>query len=186
MPVLPIVTYGHPILTKEAREVTDVKDPAIQKLIDDMVITFRDANGLGIAGPQVNEGWRLYIISSRPCEPYPDAPTVEPTAMINPVIIWRSVNKKTDWESCLSIPGRFGQVPRHTSVLVEYTNREGNRVRERLRGILARVCQHEQDHLDGILFLERLKPNRTFTRAEYEEKIAGALNKLSNTVSSQT
>ncbi len=176
--VLPIVKIGHPILTEEAHEVEAVDDPVIQKLIDDMIETYQNAHGLGIAGPQVNEDRRIFIISSKPCPLYPDAPTREPTAMINPVILRRSKRKVTDWESCLSIPDTYGLVPRHATVTMAFTNRQGKRVRETFRGFLARVCQHEQDHLDGILFLERLNPPRTFTREEYEQNVACARHKM--------
>ena len=169
--VLPIVKLGHPILTEKARDVEDVTDPWVQQLIDNMIATYMDAEGLGISGPQVNEGWRVFVISSHPCPLYPDAPHLTATALINPVILGRSKKKETDWENCLSIPGIYGQVPRHVWIKLAYTNREGRQVIKIFRNFLARVCQHEMDHLDGILFLERIEPNETFTKEEFQKKI---------------
>jgi len=158
MPILrPIAQLGHPILREVAAKITDPLDPAIQALIDDMLVTVADVNGVGIAAPQVYRSLSLFIAASRPNPRSPQAPEMEPTAMINPEIIWYSEQKEYGWEGCLSIPGLRGVVPRHSRIGVRYLSRTGV-VREAEYGdFLARVFQHEFDHLNGLLFLDRVE-----------------------------
>jgi peptide deformylase len=169
MPVLrQIAQLGQPVLREVARMIDDPLAPLIQQLIDDMMVTVADANGVGLAAPQVFESLRLFVISSRPNPRYPHAPHMEPTAMINPELLWVSDDKVKDWEGCLSIPGLRGLVPRHARIGVRYVTREGEVREEEYAGFLARVFQHEFDHIQGIVFVDRLESSlELVTEKEY-------------------
>ena len=167
--ILSVAQLGDPVLRKKAKPVKDIKDPYIQELIDDLIETCRDADGVGIAAPQVYEPVRIFIVWSRPNDRYPDAPLTEPVAMINPRIVSRSKEKKKAYEGCLSIPGIRALVPRHIKVAIEYTDRKGKEVRKSLNHeFVARVFQHELDHLDGIVFLDRAKSSDMITEKQYK------------------
>lgn len=166
--VLEITELGNPVLWERAREVGDVSDPDIQTLIDDLIETAYHANGVGIAAPQVGRAERIFIISSHPNARYPDAPEIEPTAIINPEIISKSGETVKDWEGCLSIPGIRGLVPRATTLRARYLTRDGKNEEAEFSDFIARVFQHELDHLDGVLFLDRIESTRdVFTEREY-------------------
>ena len=135
----------------------NIGDEYIQRLIDDLIETVRAVNGVGIAAPQVNESYQIFIVASSPNPRYPDAPKMEPIAVINPKIISRSDEMVDGWEGCLSIPGIRGLVSRHKSIAVEYTDRDGHEKTDELSDFIARIFQHEYDHLHGILFLDRLE-----------------------------
>jgi len=155
--ILEIEELGNPILREKAKHVDNIRSEDIQKLIDNLIETVKEVNGVGIASPQVNESYQIFIIASHPNPRYPDAPEMEPREVINPKIISRSSEMVKDWEGCLSIPGIRGLVPRHKSISVEYTNRDGDKKTEELEDFIARIFQHEYDHLNGILFLDRLE-----------------------------
>jgi peptide deformylase len=143
-------------------------DPAVQALIDDMLVTVTDANGVGIAAPQVYEPLSLFIVASRPNSRYPHAPEMEPTAMINPEILWLSDEKENGWEGCLSIPGLRGLIPRHRRIGVRYLTRAGKVQEEEFEDFLARVFQHEFDHVQGMVFIDRVESTRELmTEKEY-------------------
>jgi peptide deformylase len=166
--VLEIAELGNPVLRKRASDVTDIRDPEIQSFIDDLMATGLNANGVGIAAPQVSVPKRIFILSSRPNIRYPDAPEMEPTAVINPEIISYSDETVKDWEGCLSIPGIRGLIPRHKSVYVRFVSRDGTNVEREFSDFIARVFQHEFDHLNGVLFPDRLESNTDIiTEREY-------------------
>ncbi len=170
--ILPIVQLGNHILRQKAARVENIQNEKIQKIIDDLIATVVKANGVGIAAPQVAQSYRVMIVASRPNPRYPDAPEMEPTAMINPKIITHSTAVVKGWEGCLSIPGIRGLVPRYEAVEVEYTDRNGKLQKQLLNGFIARIFQHEYDHLDGIVFLDRLESNRDIvTEQEYQKLI---------------
>ncbi|WP_026733226.1 peptide deformylase [Fischerella sp. PCC 9605] len=170
--ILPIVQLGNHILRQKAARVENIQDEKIQKIIDDLIATVVKANGVGIAAPQVAQSYRVMIVASRPNPRYPDAPEMQPTAMINPKIITHSTAVVKGWEGCLSIPGIRGLVPRYEAVEVEYTDRNGKLQKQLLNGFIARIFQHEYDHLDGIVFLDRLESNRDIvTEQEYQKLI---------------
>ncbi|MFB2772327.1 peptide deformylase [Pelatocladus sp. BLCC-F211] len=170
--MLSIIQLGNPILRQKAAEVENIQDKTIQKLIDDLMVSVREANGVGIAAPQVAQSYRVMIVASRPNLRYPHAPDMEPTAMINPRIIGHSSTVNKDWEGCLSIPGIRGLVPRYESVEVEYTDRNGKKQRQLLTNFVARIFQHEYDHFDGIVFLDRLESNLDIvTDQEYQKLV---------------
>lgn len=169
---LSIIQLGNPILRQKAEFVEDIQDENIQKLIDDLLITVADANGVGIAAPQVAVSYRIFIVASRPNIRYPHAPLMEPTAMINPRIIAHSDEVVKGWEGCLSVPGIRGLVPRYKAIEVEYTNRYGKLQTQKLTDFVARIFQHEYDHFEGLVFLDRVENTfDIFTEAEYQKLI---------------
>jgi peptide deformylase len=175
MPILrQIAQLGQPVLREVAGRIADPTDPAVQALIDDMLATVADANGVGIAAPQVFEPLSLFIIASRPNPRYPHAPQMAPKAMLNPELVWVSDEKEKGWEGCLSIPGLRGLVPRHTRIGVRYLTRTGEVREEEYADFLARVFQHEFDHVQGVVFIDRLESTRELvTEKEYLRLVAG-------------
>jgi peptide deformylase len=162
MSILKVARMGHPVLRARAQPLdrASIVAPAIQKLIDDMMDTMEEYNGVGLAAPQVHEGLRLFVASldvERGEEPSP------PVALINPEITPVGSEIVDDWEGCLSIPDIRGKVPRHREIRVRAFNRDGERIELRAKGFSARVIQHETDHLDGILFFDRMKGFETLT-----------------------
>ncbi|NEQ27594.1 MAG: peptide deformylase [Microcoleus sp. SIO2G3] len=154
--VLPIIQLGNAILRQPATAIESVHDSAIAALIENLVATLQESNGVGIAAPQVAVSKRLFIVASRPNPRYPHAPEMEPTPMINPRLVSHSDEVAKDWEGCLSIPGIRGLIPRYRAIEVEYINAHGQLQRQELTDFVARIFQHELDHLDGIVFLDRL------------------------------
>ena len=169
---LEIIQLGHPILRSQAQPVENFTDKQLQQLIDSLIETATAANGVGIAAPQVSQSYRLFIIASRPSPRYPHAPTMKPKAMINPKIIAHSDEKSKDWEGCLSVPGLRGKISRYRTIEVEYCNRDGQLQQEVLTDFVARIFQHELDHLNGLVFLDRLESKEDlFTEEEYQSLI---------------
>lgn len=172
MPVLEIIQLGHPLLRSQAQLVDNIQDKNIQNLIDNLIATVGQANGVGIAAPQVAQSYRLFIVASRPNLRYPTAPTMEPTAMINPKILAQSTEVVKGWEGCLSIPEIRGYVPRYEAIEIEYTDRNGKLQKQELNHFVARIFQHEYDHLNGIVFLDRLESTQDIiTEQEYQKRI---------------
>jgi peptide deformylase len=166
--ILQISEIGSPILRQRSDAIVSLADPQIDDLIVDLIATAHAANGVGIAAPQVASSMRLFIVASRPSPRYPHAPTMEPTAMINPQIVDRSGELVSGWEGCLSVPGMRGLVLRDRAIEVEYLTKHGELIRQELTGFVARIFQHELDHLDGILFPDRVStPTDLITEAEY-------------------
>ncbi len=167
---LEIIQLGHPILRSQAQNVDNIHSPQIQSLIDNLLTTVIAANGVGIAAPQVAARDRLFIVASRPNSRYPNAPQMQPTAMINPQMLATSLELVTGWEGCLSIPGIRGLVPRYQAIEVEYSDRTGKLHKQELTDFVARIFQHELDHLDGIVFVDRLQSTQDLiTEQEYQK-----------------
>ncbi len=154
-----IAQLGHPVLRQIAEPVDEIDD-GVQQLIDDLFATSEAANGAGIAAPQVHVSSRVFILSIKPSPRYPNAPEVEPTAVINPEILWASDLLMKDWEGCLSVPGIRGKVPRPDAIRVRYQTREGVTVEREFSGFAARVFLHEHDHLEGLTWLDHVEDNR--------------------------
>ena len=154
-----IYQLGDPTLRKIAEPIADFSNREIQQLIDEMLITLQESKGVGLAAPQIGRSLQLVIIASRPNERYPNAPQMEATAMINPQIISHSSETQKDWEGCLSVPMIRGLVPRYLEIEVEYTDRQGDRQTAKLTDFVARIFQHEYDHLQGKVFLDRVETN---------------------------
>jgi peptide deformylase len=169
---LPIIQLGNPILRESAPPILDPDDADIQALIDDLIETAYQTNGVGIAAPQVGRSHRLFVVASRPNLRYPHAPSMEPTAMINPRIISHSEAIVKGWEGCLSVPELRGFVPRYETVDVEYSDRQGQLCRQQLSGFVARIFQHEYDHIEGRVFVDRLETTQELmSEREYHKRI---------------
>jgi peptide deformylase len=169
---LEIAQLGDPILRQPARLVEQWHDPQLQALIDHLITTVTQANGVGIAAPQVSQSLQLLIVASRPTLRYLNAPVMEPTPMINPRILSHSQVKVKDWEGCLSVPDQRGLVPRSKTIQVEYCDRDGQTQITELTDFVARIFQHEYDHLQGIVFVDRVEdPQDLISEAEYQKLI---------------
>jgi peptide deformylase len=167
-----IVEIGHPVQRERAREVTreELRSDELQRLIDDMIETMRAASGAGLAANQVGETVRVAVVEVRPGNPrYPYKPPIPLTVIVNPVI--EPLDDETEQinEGCLSVPDLRGEVPRHVSIRLRYLAREGAEHEEVRRGLTAGTFQHELDHLDGILFVDRVSDPTTLTTwAQFE------------------
>ncbi|HSM58898.1 MAG TPA: peptide deformylase [Candidatus Sulfomarinibacteraceae bacterium] len=173
MAIREIIQPNNPTLRQKARKVTTFDDE-LQTLIDDMIETMREADGAGLAAPQVDVPLRVAVIETLPDlddEGNPIEDTRDLYVIVNPEIIWESQEVVDGIEGCLSIPGYLGEVTRYQSVRVRAQDRHGKRIRLRLHDWDARIFQHEIDHLDGILYIDRLTaPENLWTEEEYMEK----------------
>lgn len=173
-----IAQLGEPILRSQAEAINDLCDPKIIELIDSLIATAVANQGVGIAAPQISQPYRLFIMASHPSDRYPHAPTMKPTAMINPRILSHGNEVVKDWEGCLSVPDTRGLVPRYRQIEVEYITQQGETKQEILTDFVARIFQHELDHLDGIVFTDRISdPADLYTEAEYRQLISVAEGK---------
>jgi peptide deformylase len=154
---LNIEQLGSSVIREIASEVIDIKSQEIQTLIDDMFFTCEKANGMGISAPQVNHSKAILIISSKPNERYPHATVMEPIVLINPKIISYSDEMYKDWEGCLSLPGIRAQVPRYRQIEVSYFDRDAKQHIVQYSDFIAKVFQHEHDHLIGKVFIDRVE-----------------------------
>ena len=169
MAVRKIIRMGHPVLRQVARPLTteEIRSPALRVLLDDMVDTLRDYGGIGLAAPQIAEPVRVALIeipagSSR----YGEIPAMPLTAFINPTVEIVDPATRGYWEGCLSVPGLRGFVERPQHVRVRYTTLEGEPAGLELQGFLATVFQHELDHLDGTLYIDRIKDSKLLSFEE--------------------
>lgn len=183
MSILKVARMGHPVLRAKARplEAADIRSPRIQQLIDDMFETMREYQGVGLAAPQVHASRRLFVAGFPPKtakeeevedEAEDEAENEEQDqgrediplmVLINPEITPVGRETVEDWEGCLSIPDIRGRVPRAREIVVRAYDRTGKRIEKRVSGFTARVIQHETDHLDGVLFLDRMKSLESLT-----------------------
>jgi peptide deformylase len=164
-----IVEVGHPVLRERAREVSaeELASPEVQGLIDDMIETMRAANGAGLAANQVAEALRIAVVEVREGNPrYPYKPPIPLTVIVNPVIEPLDDDVEQINEGCLSVPNLRGEVPRHVNVSVRYLDRDGVEHEEVRRGLTAGTFQHELDHLDGVLFVDRVTDPHTLSTWE--------------------
>jgi peptide deformylase len=161
MSILKVARMGHPVLRQRARPLdkSDIKNASIQKLIDDMIDTMHEYHGVGLAAPQVHEGLRLFVAM---LDDDPDAKS-EAAVIINPEIVPNTSDLEEGWEGCLSIPDIRGMVPRHTDIRVKALDRTGRTIELALKDFPARVAQHETDHLDGVLFFDRMRTFQSLT-----------------------
>ena len=167
--LLQLAQLGHPVLRQKAVEITNFKSKELQKLIDDLIATVGDVDGVGIAAPQVYESKRVFIVASYPNPRYPNAPKMKPTAMINPIIIKNSEETEKDWEGCLSLPGIRALVPRYKNIKVEFYTREGKKQTKTFKDFIASIFQHELDHLNGKVFTDRADPKDFMMEKEYQK-----------------
>jgi peptide deformylase len=159
MAILKVARLGHPVLRQVASPVDPglVLTPQVQRFIDDMIDTMREYDGAGLAAPQVHTLQQIAVIEVLANPRYPDAPAVPLMVLINPVITPLTDEMEEGWEGCLSVPDMRGRVPRHTAVRLQCLDREGQAVDLVAKDFFARVCQHETDHLNGIVYLDRMR-----------------------------
>lgn len=172
MTVLDIVTVGDPVLRTPAEPVgaQRLATPAVQRLIDDMIDTMRAAGGAGLAANQVGEPLRIAVIEVRDNPRYPYKPPIPLTVIVDPVLEPVGAETVLINEGCLSVPDLRGEVPRAVTVRVRRLDRDGVEHEELRRGLTAGTFQHEVDHLDGVLFLDRVQDPTTFTTWEQFER----------------
>jgi peptide deformylase len=169
MSILKVARMGHPVLRTRARALDpgEITTPRIQQLIDDMFETMREYQGVGLAAPQVHQSLRLFVAGLPPARPGEedddDQESMPLMTLINPEITPVGSTMDEDWEGCLSIPGIRGKVPRAHEITVRAYDRNGKKIGLRASGFTARVIQHETDHLDGVLFFDRMKTFSTLT-----------------------
>lgn len=170
--VCEIAQLGDQVLRLQAETVADVHNAEIRQIIEAMQATLATTSGVGIAAPQISKSKQIIIIASRPTTRYPSAPVMEPTVMINPDFQALSETQEKDWEGCLSIPGIRALVPRYQEIMIRYTDQQGGLVETQLSGFVARIFQHEFDHLDGKTYLDRVENNMDiFAESEFVKLI---------------
>ncbi len=172
MVVREILTVGHPLLRQRAREVSaaELAGNELQGIIDDLIDTMRHANGAGIAAPQIGVPLRITTIEVNNNPRYPYKPMIPLTVVVNPVIEFLDDEMVDINEGCLSVPNLRGTVERHVNIRVRWLDRDGVAFEEIKRGLTAGTFQHECDHLDGLLFLDRVTDTSTLTTWESFER----------------
>jgi peptide deformylase len=164
MSILKVAKMGHPVLREKARALdkSELKSPAVQHFIDSMIDTMHEYTGVGLAAPQVHESLRLFVAMLNA----DDNDEGDAAVFVNPEIIVKGDQTVEGWEGCLSIPDIRGRVPRAQHVVVSALDRHGKRFELELKDFAARVVQHENDHLDGVLFFDRMKTLDSLTYLE--------------------
>ena len=162
MPILKVARMGHPVLREKAREIASEEfgSPELAGFIDDLIETMQEYAGVGLAAPQVHEGLRLFVMQTDP----DDEATLR--VVVNPKLTALGAEGWEDWEGCLSIPDIHGRVPRNDRVRLEALDTQGQAYAEELEGFAARVCQHEYDHLNGLIFFDRMRDFSTLCFGE--------------------
>src|SRR6195256_1609631 len=168
MALLKIARMGHPVLRARAAEIDDPKAPWVRQLVEDMIETMEDAGGTGIAAPQVHVPYRIVVfqVHGERLTDLPGDSEQELTALVNPVVEPIGDERAYGWEGCLSVPGLRGVVPRHLRVRYRGVDLDGNPIDREAAGFHARVVQHECDHLDGILYPQRMTDHRLLVFTE--------------------
>lgn len=170
MAILPIRRYPDPVLRKVAEPVRTI-NKELRQLAADMIETMRDANGVGLAAPQVGESVRMVVVDF-------DPENHEPRVLVNPVIVKKSRQKETTEEGCLSFPGLKSKVKRSLKVVCEAQNLDGEVVEYQAEGLPARAIQHEIDHLDGMLFVDKVGPSDKLSLRDDLAELEYAYNRL--------
>jgi peptide deformylase len=176
MAILKVARLGHPVLRQVAAPVDppSIRTPQVQRLIDDMIETMREYDGAGLAATQVHALQQIAVIEVLGNPRYPDAPAVPLMVLINPVVTPLTEEQEEGWEGCLSVPDMRGMVPRCTAVRLQYLDREGQTMDVVAKDFFARVSQHETDHLNGIVYLDRMRNLSTLTHvAEWNKHWLG-------------
>ena len=173
MKQLKVIELGNPTLRVKAKEVSlkELGSKEFKKFAKDLVFACDKKNGMGIAAPQVGVSKRVFVVWSSPNKRYKKAPKMEPLVVVNPKITKFSKAEKKDFEGCLSIPGIRGLVKRSKEIEIEFLNIEGEKRKEKFNDFVARIFQHEYDHLNGIVFLDRSDPKDLLTEKEYKKII---------------
>jgi peptide deformylase len=165
MTIRKIATIGHPVLRERSRELSrqELAMPETQRFIDDLIETMRDASGAGLAAPQVYEPIRIVAVEVKKNPRYPYKPDIPLTVLVNPVLEPITDEKFDNYEGCLSVPNLRGVVSRFTQVRLRAWDRDGGEVDKVFKGLSAGTFQHECDHLDGMIFVDRVTDTRTLT-----------------------
>jgi peptide deformylase len=166
--ILKVARLGHPVLRQVAEPVPpdQILTPAIQQFIDDMIETMYEYDGAGLAAPQVHVSKQIVIMEVGPNPRRPNAPSIPLTVYINPEITPLTEDTEEDWEGCLSVPGLRGRVPRYRKIRLRAYDRQGNRIDIAVQGFHARVIQHECDHVQGKVYLDRMRSMESLTFVE--------------------
>lgn len=168
MAILKVARLGHPVLRQKSKDVS--KDwwraPESKQFIQDLVETMREYQGVGLAAPQVHRAIRVAVVEPTPNDRYPDAPQSALHVLINPKILVRGKEEESDWEGCLSVPDLRGRVPRAALIEVSAMDESGKERTIKADGFLARALQHELDHLDGKVYLDRMPDLSTLAYLE--------------------
>jgi peptide deformylase len=168
-----IVELGAPILRCKAEKISDFTASELKQLVENLLSTLEDSQGVGLAAPQINQPFCVIVIASKPTERYPNAPIMKPVVMINPTFNILTDNQQKDWEGCLSVLGIRALILRYQRILVYYQDIHGCQQQLELSGFVARIFQHEYDHLQGLVYLDRVKNNRDIiSEAEFLKLIA--------------
>ncbi len=178
MAIRDILKIGAPSLRERSRELTEdeLKGSALPELVADLFETMRTARGVGLAAPQVGENVRVVVLDVKPNPRYPYIEASGELVLINPVITPVSSSREEDWEGCLSVDNLRGRVPRWVDLSVSYRLIGGEKRRIEASGFLARAIQHECDHLDGVLWVDRIEDTRSITQlAEFEKYVLPGL-----------
>ena len=162
MSVREVLRMGHPVLRQKALPVENLASPELRELVRDMKETMASLNGAGLAAPQIGVSQRVVIFGVESNPRYPDAEEVPFTVLVNPKLTFLTREVEEGWEGCLSVPGLRGVVPRYTKLRYTGFDHEGNPIDRVAEGFHARVVQHECDHLDGILYPQRMQDMGTF------------------------
>ena len=176
MAILKVARLGHPVLRQRAEVVPlgEIRSSETQCLIDDMVATMREYDGAGLAANQVHTLKRIAVIEVTGNPRYPDAPQIPLTVLVNPVVTPLTEEMEEGWEGCLSVPDMRGVVPRYTAVRLEAFDRDGESIDLVAKDFFARVIQHETDHLDGIVYVDRMRDLSTLSHiAEWQKHWLG-------------
>jgi peptide deformylase len=165
MAILKVAHMGHPVLRERSRDVepAEIGSPAFQAFLDDLVDTMREYDGVGIAAPQVHVGKRAAVMEVKSNPRYPKLPDYPLTFFVNPVVTFLTDDEFDMWEGCLSVPDVRGKVPRKKKVRVDALDRAGAPFSFEAEGVFAAIVQHELDHLDGKLFVDRVRDTSTLT-----------------------
>ena len=165
MSILKVARLGHPVLRKitEAVSEKELRSEATRQFVDDMIETMKEYDGVGLAADQVHVSKQIAVLEVADNPRYPEKPLVPLTVLINPIITPITEEFEDDWEGCLSIPDIRGKVPRAQQIVVRALDRRGKRIELRASNFTARVIQHETDHLDGVLFFDRMTSFETLT-----------------------
>lgn len=174
MKVLLRTQFGDPILRKKTKEVQSqfLKTQGFKNMVLQMFYTMEQTDGVGLAAPQIGKSLRLAVIQVNPTKFRKNLERLPKTVIINPRILWHSKEEAEDWEGCLSFPDARGKVFRYKEIKVRYTNENGQEIVRDLIGFSARVFQHEIDHLNGILYIDRMRSMKSFmSLKEFKKRV---------------
>ncbi|MDP2602140.1 MAG: peptide deformylase [Deltaproteobacteria bacterium] len=165
MSILKVSRLGHPVLRRVAQPMSleELRAPSTQKLIDDMIETMKEYDGVGLAADQVHESRQIAVLEVADNPRYPDKPKVPLSVLVNPRVTPLSEDMEEDWEGCLSVPDLRGRVPRYKNIRVQTLDRDGKELDFVATDFHARVIQHEWDHLNGKVYLDRMRDLSTLT-----------------------